>query len=167
VASVLGRDLPVVDAAIDAVADQLGRLGFVSEVLAFRWTRYYHDEIGETPARRFVALEELCDPSRLAQLKRATSRLEVALARPGRPRSVNIDPGVLNGQQLVLASTKARGSRIYLGQGIFAELALLWQEEGYAPLPWTYPDYRDAEVRGLFERLRTLYLARRRLEPRS
>jgi hypothetical protein len=163
VASVLGRDLEAASSAIQAFAQLFGRLAYTSEPISFGWTDHYRAELGERPVRRFVALRDPMDPSELPRLKRATTRMEVTLARPGKPREVNVDPGVVNAHQLVLASTKPRGHRIYLGQGIFADLMLLWEQDRFRALPWTYPDYADDGVRELFGRMRQLHLVTRRL----
>ncbi len=79
VASILGRDLAIVDRAVEACAEPLGRLLFVSEPLAFAYTNYYEDELGPQPARRIVAFDRLGDSSQLPDIKRQTCRLEVAL----------------------------------------------------------------------------------------
>lgn len=166
-ASVLGATPELVGSAVERMAEQFGELAFVSEPLAFSFTEYYGDELGPEPARRFLAVRELLDdPSRLADIKRACCRLEVALGRPGGGRLVNIDPGYLNANQLVVASTKPRAHRIYLGRGIHADLMLVHGEEGYNGLPWTYPDYASQQLREMFAGLRRIYLAARRLRDR-
>jgi hypothetical protein len=163
VASVLGRTPELAEAALERFAEAHGEVCFVSEPLPFRWTDYYRPELGPDPTRRFVALEPLLsDPSRLPEIKRGAARLEVTLARRGQRRPVNVDPGLLNENQLVLASTKPRAHRIYLGRGVWADLMLIHRQGGFTPLPWTYPDYADGETLGLFNRLRELYLASRR-----
>jgi hypothetical protein len=162
VASILGRDLEAVDRAVAACAEQLGRLLFVSEPLPFAYTEYYKDELGAEPARRIIAFDRLGDSSQLPDIKRQTSRLEVTLSRAGAGRQLNIDPGLLGQDQLVLASTKPRGHRIHLGRGVHGDLMLLRGPDGYEPLPWTYPDYASPELRAVFGRLRELLLAARR-----
>jgi hypothetical protein len=159
VSSVLGKTPELVVSAIKRFSTEFGDLVTVSEELPFRWTRYYQGELGETPSRRFIAIKTLVDPTALPSIKRASSRIETALSEPGSPRRINIDPGYLNQHQLVLASTKRRGHRIYLDQGIFADLMLLFGEEGFIALPWTYPDYAEENTRVLFDRYRDLYLS--------
>jgi hypothetical protein len=163
VASVLGRSGEVLDAALARLGEQLGELSFASEELDFPFTEYYGDELGPSPRRRIVAARDLAlDPSLLPDLKRAAGRLEVALARPDGKRQANIDPGYLTIDQLVLASTKRRAHRIYLGRGVYADLMLLHREGGYQPLPWTYPDYATPELRAVFDGLRGRLLEARR-----
>jgi hypothetical protein len=60
-------------------------------------------------------------------------------------RRINIDPGYLETSKLVLASTKNFSHRIYLNQGIFGEVTLLYADNAFQKLPWTYPDYLDPE----------------------
>ena len=163
VASILGRDLHLVNAAVHAFASRFGRLALVSALLPFNFTDYYGEELGPTPARRLVALEPpLDDLARLAAIKRDCGRLEVSLGKANQRRGVNIDPGTLTPGQLVLASTKASAHRVYLDHGIHAELTLIWQEGGYAPLPWTYPDYAGEQLRGILGALRRRCLAQGR-----
>lgn len=44
-------------------------------------------------------------------------------------RKVNLDPGYLEPSKLVLASTKNFSHRIYLNQGIYGEVTLLFANE--------------------------------------
>jgi len=77
----------------------------------------------------------------------------------GRARTRDRIPYPLTAASLVLATTKDRAHRICLHEGIHAEVTLLYERGGFRPLPWTYPDYRSAEVRSFFERARGLILA--------
>jgi hypothetical protein len=162
VLSVLGRSAAHVGQAIEQLEQQLGELLYISAELPFDWTDYYEGELGQQPVRRFVALRELVEPSRLPEIKRATDRLEVALSRPGEGRGINLDPGILNAHQLVLASTKPRRHRIYLREGIYADLMLLFDGDSCSSLPWTYADYADEDQGRLLLQLRELYLSLQR-----
>lgn len=167
VLSLLGRELATVAAASARLEDLFGRMLFLSEPLAFPWSDYYACELGPTPVRRIAAFDRLVDASGLPEIKRTTARLEVALARRGGAREVNLDPGVLGAEQLVLASSKPRAHRIHLGRGVHGDLQLIFGEGGFAPLPWSYPDYASSELRELFGRIRGLLLERRRLIPKE
>ena len=81
-----------------------------------------------------------------------------------RRRSVNLDPGLLALDKIVLATTKEYSHRIYLGEGIYAELALICRGAGFRPLHWTYPDYRRREALEFFNRLRVHWRHRLRGE---
>jgi hypothetical protein len=78
-------------------------------------------------------------------------------------RSVNIDPGYLDRTKLVLATTKDSSHRIYLGQGIYGDIELMYRSGSFVSLEWTYPDYREAFAIEFFNKVRNAYLA----EPRE
>jgi hypothetical protein len=135
----------------------LGPFALVSETWPFDLTRYYEPEMGAGLRRVFIAFERLADPAGLADWKLATNRIEAEVARDmGRARPINLDPGYLTPAKLVLATTKDFSHRVYLREGIFAEITLSWREGGWVAHPWTFPDYRDARYHGWLSRLRDL-----------
>ena len=69
-------------------------------------------------------------------------------------RKVNLDPGILSLANLVLASTKDFSHRIYLKDGIFSEVTLVYEKKRFKALPWTYPDYTEPEVIDFLNRAR-------------
>jgi hypothetical protein len=141
-----------------------GPVDFRSPLLPFTHTGYYSQEMGQGLHRKFIAFAQLIDPGDLAEAKRFTNRLEEELAEGG-PRCVNLDPGYISPGKLVLATTKDREHRIYLGDGIYAEVTLRWRrQEGYEPWEWTYPDYRTDDYRSILGEIRRLYMRQRREE---
>jgi len=60
---------------------------------------------------------------------------------------------------LVLATTKDQQHRLYLGQGIYAEVTLAFRSRQWQPLGWTYPDYRRADFQVFFLTCREHLLA--------
>ena len=61
-------------------------------------------------------------------------------------RPLNLDPGYITQAKLVLATTKDRDHRIYLRDGIFAEITLNYTAKRWVHHRWSYPDYRTGEV---------------------
>ena len=142
--------------------DSFGPVDFRSPLLPFTHTDYYSREMGEGLLRKFISFAQLIDPGDLAQVKRFTNRLEEELAEGG-ARRINLDPGYISPGKLVLATTKDREHRIYLGDGIYAEVTLRWRrQKGFEPWEWTYPDYRTAEYGRLLGEIRELYMQQRR-----
>ena len=47
----------------------------------------------------------------------------------------------------MLATTKDQAHRLYVGDGIFAEVTLRYRDGADEPWPWTYADYREEAVR--------------------
>ena len=143
-------ELAVIDQVlVDAFGPVLDR----TEERAFTHSDYYRSELGEGLLRSFLAFAGLRDPVDLASAKRRSNVLEERWREDGR-RRVNLDPGTLNLGQVVLASCKPAAHRVCLGQGVHAELEYLFQRGSFHPLPWTYPDYREAWVVAFFNRVR-------------
>lgn len=97
------------------------------------------------------------DQDRLADIKHTTNAIEARFAANGR-RRVNIDPGYLTMERFVLATGKNFTHRVYLEQGIYADLTLLYQHNDFTPLPWTYPDYAGSEMRHFLLMVRERYV---------
>jgi hypothetical protein len=144
--------------AQEALIERLGPVDYVSDDLPFRETDYYAAEMGASLLRRFVAFEILIDPGALAGIKRFTNALEEGWSQEGR-RSINLDPGYLAAAKLVLATTKDYAHRVYIGEGIYAEVMLFYRGRAFEALPWTYPDYRSAAYHAILADIRALYMA--------
>ena len=59
------------------------------------------------------------------------------------PEMPGLHPGVLALGKFLLATTKDQAHRVYLRDGIFAEVTLRFQDGAFRPWPWTYADYRE------------------------
>lgn len=128
----------------------------------FNFTDYYTREMGTDLKRKFVAFERPVDPSSLSSIKLLTNKIEDSLGSIEEgvsKRTVNMDPGYLDAARVVLATTKNCAHRIYLGNGIYAEITLLFRHGSWNHLDWTYPDYRTNEYHEFFDKVRRLYLA--------
>ena len=128
-----------------ALQARFGAIEMASAWLDFDFTTYYAAEMGSPLSRRLVVFEPLMAQTRLAAVKRATNRIELAYQAGGR-RRVNIDPGYLLPERFVLATGKNFTHRIYVGGGIYADLTLIFQKGAFRCLPWTYPDYADRRL---------------------
>lgn len=126
------------------VESQWGAIALQSRPFAFDQTSYYQQQMGDRLQKEFWILEGLEDPARLADRKRTAIAWEDLIAKSGdfpETRPVNIDPGWISPLKLVLASTKDRAHRIYLSDGVYAEVALQRVGSQWRGYPWTYLDY--------------------------
>ncbi|WP_285905513.1 DUF4416 family protein [Pseudodesulfovibrio pelocollis] len=135
---------------------RFGPAEHVSELFPFDQTGYYDAELGTPIGRRLLAFEALRPLDELADIKLATNAIEAAHAVGGQ-RRVNLDPGFLTLERLVLATGKNFSHRVYLGRGIWADLTLIWQRGGWTDFPWTFPDYAGREMKSRLTKLRQLY----------
>jgi len=145
------------DEAVHALGEHFGPVDYRSATLPFTHTTYYEREFGPNLLRQFASFERLIDPGELAHIKRLTNDLEIAWADAAGRRRINLDPGYLTQAKFVLATTKNQAHRIYIGEGIYAEVTLIYRHGAFEPLPWTYPDYRTPEYRAILAAIRALY----------
>ena len=145
----------------ETLVERFGPLDYRSARLPFTHTDYYTAEFGAPLLRQFIAFERLVDPESLPATKRYTNDLEQRWSEGGR-RRINLDPGHLSAAKLILATTKDHSHRLYLGQGIYAEVTLSWHHGDWQTLPWTYPDYASDAYRAILREVRTLYMAQLR-----
>ncbi|MAT68459.1 MAG: GTP-binding protein [Planctomycetaceae bacterium] len=153
------RYAAALDWARDRAAGDFGPLAATSPAFDFTETDYYAAEMGGDLKKQFWVHAPLIDPGRLPAIKRATNAWEAEYAAAaGHPESrpLNLDPGYLTLAKLVLGSTKDHAHRIYLGQGIYAEVTLSYRSRQWQPHPWTYPDYRRDDFQEFFSQCREL-----------
>lgn len=150
-----------------------GPVALESDCFDFAETNYYEPTMGAGLKKCFWAFERLIDPGALSDIKRLTNDWEVEFleeVRAGRvgggeaiaePRPLNLDPGYLTLAKLVLASTKDHTHRIYLRDGIYAEITLFYRHGRWEHHEWTFPDYRRADYQAFFSRCREWLKERR------
>lgn len=134
-----------------------GPIAEITDSIPFSFTDYYNPEMGEGIERYFIVFNEPVDPSRLADIKKATNALELEFAADGK-RCFNLDPGLVSEYSVILATCKNRAHRIPLKDGIYGETTLIFRNRHFEGLDWTYADYRS--LSGLFERFRKDFLAK-------
>ena len=157
VIGVIHSDESALDSAIEKLTAVIGPLRRVGESFPFRWTDYYQEEMGAGLTRCFLASERLVERQWLVELKLLANRIEKELAKEDGSRRINLDPGLMTLENFVLATTKNRGHRIYLRDGIFAEVTLMYVQGKFESLPWTFPDYQSEEVQGVLLGVRREY----------
>jgi hypothetical protein len=135
-----------------------GPADYQSPALAFTFTDYYKQEMGDSISRCFMGFANAVQPDLLADIKIMTNAIEEGYrAAPPAGRTVNLDPGLLSLSRFILATTKDNSHRIPLAKGIYAELTLRFTQKDFQVLPWTYPDYATREYRDILKEIREIY----------
>lgn len=142
--------------ARERLIQQFGPIDFTSAPFSFEVTDYYVPEMGSPIMRMFYAFEKLVSPGELARIKLAANAIEDELATSGK-RRVNLDPGYLDPDKFVLASAKYNGQKIYLTDGIWADLTLHYEKGHFSAYAWSFPDFRSGEYEKAFLRMREIY----------
>lgn len=140
---------------LKVLEDRFGVIAFYSPPLKWEFSNYYQKELGDNLKRRYVFFENLIEPDLLADIKLNTNSIEQYFSQNGN-RTINIDPGYITSAKIVLASTKDYSHRIYLKDGIYAEITLIYQKGSFQPHINTYRDYCSKEHQFYFQIGRTL-----------
>jgi hypothetical protein len=137
------------------ILNPLGEVDFVSETLSFdEFTNYYAEEMGKGLLRAWVLFKGLRPLEGLHKIKLLSNEIEDKFSVSGK-RTINIDPGYVTLSNVILFTTKNYSHRIYIGDGIFAEVTLIYsKKEGFIELPWTYPDYKTEVAKDFFKKAR-------------
>ena len=158
---IIYNDETLLPALRESLMSLLGAIDFTSGPMPFNYTDYYRIEMGEPLFRIFYSFERLIVPDELSAIKKKTNELEGHFSKDSK-RGLNIDPGYLDYFKVVLASAKFGGQKIYLQEGIYADLTLLYEKGTFKPLPWGFPDFRGGFYNKTLVTIRNLFKVQRR-----
>jgi len=116
--------------------------------------------MGDNLVRRFFCFERLVSRDSLVDVKRICHNIEPMFADQTGDyffRTVNIDPGIMTPDNLVMTSHREYNHRIYLKDGVYAEIVLIYAKGRFARLPWTCPDFYHGEAIDFFLRVRASF----------
>jgi len=156
----------IIYSSIDALADalkllerQFGRVQYETIETTYSATTYA-EEMGDSLQRRFFSFEKPVERDRLPQIKTACQKIEKQFGDHVDDftfRTVNLDPGILTPDNLVMASTREYNHRIYLSDGVFADLVLVFAKGRFVRMPWTISDFYHGEAIEFFLRVRASF----------
>lgn len=161
IAGILTSRKDRLDEVIFALADYFGPADIVGEWREFNHTNYYEDEMGKNLFRVFVSFEKLVAPEIAVKFKGFAKKVEESFRENG-ARVVNIDPGYLDANKVILITGKHGGHKIALETGVWADF-LLWYNKGWVALPWAFPDFRDGGLFPLFAKMRARFKTQARI----
>jgi len=115
-----------------------------------QFTSYYEKEMGKGIVKRFLIFKKQTNKQDLKEIKLKTTEIEKKHSKDDK-RTINLDPGYISENELVLASFK-KGSNYKedLGDGIYAHKVLEFKDNKAIELWHTFPDYREKENQEFF-----------------
>ncbi|MBN1578685.1 MAG: DUF4416 family protein [Chitinispirillaceae bacterium] len=143
-----------VEGILRKLDERFGERRFSFGPVPFSWTDYYREEMGDALQKFYFTYQTGIDRDTLPAIKTFTNELEYSFTDGRGNRRVNIDPGYVARDKVVLATTKDFYHRIYLADGIFGEVTLHYRKGKFRYFSWTYPDFRDPAVMQFLERVR-------------
>lgn len=142
--------------AIKRIESEFGPLDYRSPCIDFTFTDYYDGEMGKGISRFFLSFADLVDPERLPDIKIKTNMIEASFSVEGR-RTINLDPGIMDLNRLILATTKKSPHRIPLRRGIYGEITLAYRNKRFISFERTYPDFRTEQYHSILGKIRELF----------
>lgn len=147
----------------DMLQARFSPLDFQGKAHPFTHTDYYQSEMGAGLMRKLVSFTHLVEPAALVRARHVAREIEQALSIDGQ-RRVNVDMGYLDLFKLVLASFKGRGNKLYLNDGVWADMTLLYERGEFRPLPWSFPDFAAGTYNEDLKAIRTLLKAQHKAD---
>ena len=154
----LHNDISILDASMRAFEVEWGETDFISEDFDFDETNYYEPEMGPSLKRRFYSFRDLLSPDRIVEAKLHCNVIEEQFLQDGK-RRVNLDAGYLDTYKVVLASAKFGGQKIYLRDGIYADMTLTMYKGKWESFLWGFPDFKSRKYDDVLCKIRDLYKA--------
>lgn len=154
---------------IDDLTATWGPIDYTSRDYPFDQTNYYEAEMGQGLQRLLLTFATLRTPEDLAAAKLRCNAIEDRNRLDGK-RLFNLDLGYLDHNKIILASAKGLGQKIYLSQGIYADLVARYKHGRYQPFEWTFPDFKEGRYDADLAHMRQQYLQQlkeNRQEPRT
>ena len=143
--------------AMEDLCSHWGKIDFTGADHPFDMTDYYEPEMGANLSRRLVSFLRLVPPDSLCSAKHICNEIEDRFAG-AKGRLVNLDIGYLDHNKIVLASFKGAGQKIYLTDGVWADMVARYRGGRYCPFEWTFPDFRDGRYDRELLQIRQIYL---------
>lgn len=159
--AILWRDEESLALAKQRLTQEWGSIDYEGPDHPFDTTHFYDEEMGAGLHRRIVSHGDLVSPGFLSTAKHTCNRIEDELRVEG-GRRVNLDIGYLDHNKIVLASMKAAGQKIYLADGVYADLTARFSHGRYQPFEWTFPDLRDGRYDEEWRTIRDFYKQQRK-----
>jgi len=155
--AVIYREKIYLDRILSQVISSWGEIDFLGNSHPFDVTDYYRAEMGNPLFRKLITLKKLHNPENIVHFKRFCNGLESKMKINGN-RTVNLDAGYLDHNKLVLASAKEAGHKIYLSEGIYADLIAKYKQNNYRTFEWSFPDFKADIYQHELLQIRKIYL---------
>lgn len=163
--SMISSDVHLFNFFKEVLIKKFSKVDLESNTQPFNFTNYYEQEFGKDLIQKLFSFDSLIKPEQLPEIKKITNDLENNLVIKKNikkdiyidKRKINLDPGYITLNKFILASTKNGPSRIYLNNGIYAEITLRFINKSFIPGEYTYSNYKNLEYINFLNTVRQRY----------
>lgn len=111
-----------------------------------KFTDYYEKEMGRNLIKKIIIFKKKIYEKDLIGIKKFIAKIEKKYSVNNK-RKINIDPGYIDKNKVVLASSKKKGFKKDFGKGVYAHEILRF-ENGKAISFWhTFGDYKQGKIK--------------------
>ncbi len=136
------------------IEKKYGKISNYSSIIDFSvFTDYYEKEMGKNLKKQIISFKKILNIDNLHKIKIDTNEIEESYSINNK-RVLNIDSGYLTEAKVILFTTKNNIHRIYIKDGIYAEITLTYRKGSYSKNPMTYADYQQNEFIHYFNKIR-------------
>lgn len=132
-------------------------IGTIQEISRFEsgWLapESYVAEMGDYLSTLLVVFDGIWHPQNLAYAKSRTQKLEDFFRRPNGERLFNINPGMIDKENMRLASHKPSERRYELAKNVWVEVQMQWERNKLEPRDCTFQEYLMGSRHTMLSRL--------------
>ena len=117
-----------------------------------KFTSYYEKEMGKNLIKKFLIFKKIINKKDLVEIKNKTTEIEKKYSKNNK-RTINIDPGFISKNKVVLASFKKKDFKKDLGN-VYAHEVLRFENNQIKEFWHTFPDFKSNETQDFFKKIR-------------
>ena len=125
VTALMYNDIDIYNSVLEKLIDNFGEIEVISDEYLFSHSAYYKEEMGESLNKRFIVFKNMIERDYISDVKKITDSIEKEYSDENNNRKINIDPAILTLENFILVTNKNFTHRIYLKDGVFADLTLI------------------------------------------
>ncbi len=156
--SVMFQDEALLNEVKALFEEKYGAIDMVSPYYNFSdISEYYDPEMGRDIRKVVFSFKNLLPRDEIRFVKIFADEIEHRYLKEDGSRLINIDPGLVSLENFILTTGKNFTHRIYLGDGVFAEVTLQFSKTDIKELPWSYKDYLFEPAKSFLLKIRENY----------
>ena len=144
------------DEAVSLLKEKFGEIILETKPYNFDFTDYYEEEMGKNLVKRFIVFKKEIDKKELAKIRKITGEIEDKFRVNGK-RQINLDPGYISNEEVVLASVKEKSFKEKLGNNIYSHRVYSFENNKIKIFFHTFPDYKTEENKKFFLSVRNKF----------
>ena len=160
IVSIIYSSLDALSDSLNALERKFGKIQYETLEVECEQAPLYAEEMGSKLSRRFFSFVNDISRDTLPSVKATCYKIEAQFSDNidnFHFRTVNIDPGLLTPTTLVIASHKEESHKVYLKDGVYGEIVMIYAHGGFCRLPWTKSDFCDEETIAFLDRVKATF----------